>query len=543
MPVKIQLKRSSVPAKVPSASQLDVGELAVNLADRKFYIKDASNNVVPISGETGATGPIGLKGDSGIAGGLTYNVVNSGSSAYTVEGNANPTLILIKGFTYYFKVNAAGHPFFIKTISSLGTVNPFTTGVTNNGADVGTVTFTVPFSAPSTLYYNCQYHAGMAGVFNIIESIQGPVGPVGATGATGATGAVSTVPGPTGAIGPAGPTGATGATGAAGSGTGDIIGPASAVANNLATFDGTTGKLIKDSGSKTSDFALTASLSTVATSGAYADLSGKPTIPTVPTVVSAFTNDSAYITSAALSTYLTTASASTTYQPLDGDLTSIAGLTGTTGFLKKTAANTFTLDTATYLTSFTEADPVYSASAAAGVTTTKLGYWDTAYGWGNHGVAGYVLPTSNNSFTGTQSFVGGSTKLAVATVNIAENASIIATASTGVIDYNVTSQSVLYYTTNATGNWTINFRASTGTSLNTALSIGQTITVVFLAEQGGTAYYNSAVQVDGTAVTPKWQGGTAPTAGNATSLDVYTYTIIKTGNAAFTVLASLTKFK
>jgi hypothetical protein len=59
---------------------------------------------------------------------------------------------------------------------------------------------------------------------------------------------------------------------------------------------------------------------------------------------------------------------------------------------------------------------------------------------------------------------------------------------------------------------------------------------------GATAYYNSAVQVDGSSVTPKWQGGSAPTIGNASSIDSYTYVIIKTGSAAFTVLASQTKF-
>jgi hypothetical protein len=68
------------------------------------------------------------------------------------------------------------------------------------------------------------------------------------------------------------------------------------------------------------------------------------------------------------------------------------------------------------------------------------------------------------------------------------------------------------------------------------------MTVVFLVTQGSTAYYNSAVQVDGSSVTPKWQGGTAPTAGNASSIDTYSYTIIKTGSAAFTILASQTKF-
>ena len=126
--------------------------------------------------------------------------------------------------------------------------------------------------------------------------------------------------------------------------------------------------------------------------------------------------------------------------------------------------------------------------------------------------------------------------------NIAEPATVSATAATGTINYDVTTQSVLYYTSNASANWTVNFRGSSGTSLNTLMSTGQMITVAFLVTQGATAYYNSAVQVDGSSVTPKWQGGTAPSAGNASSIDVYTYTIVKTGSAAFTVFASQTKF-
>ena len=74
------------------------------------------------------------------------------------------------------------------------------------------------------------------------------------------------------------------------------------------------------------------------------------------------------------------------------------------------------------------------------------------------------------------------------------------------------------------------------------MDTGESITVAHIVKQGGTAYYNSAVQVDGSSVTPEWQGGVAPSAGNANSLDVYTYTVIKTGAAAFTVLAGLTVF-
>lgn len=153
-----------------------------------------------------------------------------------------------------------------------------------------------------------------------------------------------------------------------------------------------------------------------------------------------------------------------------------------------------------------------------------------------------VLGTAQ-TFTAAQTFTGSTSVLATVLTNAAETTTISATAATGTINYDITTQSVLYYTSNASANWTVNFRASSGTSLNTAMATGQSITVAFLVTQGATAYYNNAVQVDGSSVTPKWQGGTAPTAGNASSIDVYTYTIVKTGSAAFTVFASQTQFK
>lgn len=146
------------------------------------------------------------------------------------------------------------------------------------------------------------------------------------------------------------------------------------------------------------------------------------------------------------------------------------------------------------------------------------------------------------TFTGTQTFSGTSSALSVVVNDIAEVATVSATAATGTINYDVTTQSVLFYTSNASANWTVNFRGSSGTSLNTLMSTGQAITVAFLVTQGGTAYYNNVVQVDGNSVTPKYQGGTAWTGGNVSSIDAYTYTIVKTGSATFTVFASQTKF-
>lgn len=183
----------------------------------------------------------------------------------------------------------------------------------------------------------------------------------------------------------------------------------------------------------------------------------------------------------------------------------------------------------------------------SGVVQTLAGLSGYSGYSGFSGISGYsgasVSTSTPNTWTATQTFQGSSSTLASVVSNIAEPTTVSATAATGTINFDLITQSIIYYTTNASGNWTINFRGSGSTSLNTLLSTGQTITCTFYATQGSTPYYNSAVQVDGTGtgVTTKWQGG-APTSGNASSIDVYNYAITKTGSATFTVLASQTKF-
>jgi len=113
-----------------------------------------------------------------------------------------------------------------------------------------------------------------------------------------------------------------------------------------------------------------------------------------------------------------------------------------------------------------------------------------------------------------------------------ERMTISATAATGTVAFDTQTQGVLYYTTNASANFTLNF-----TNVNANLAIGDSISCVFLNTNGATAYYPTAFQVDSVAVTPKWSGGTAPTAGNASAIDSYSFIIIKTASATFTVLA------
>lgn len=146
---------------------------------------------------------------------------------------------------------------------------------------------------------------------------------------------------------------------------------------------------------------------------------------------------------------------------------------------------------------------------------------------------------------GIQGIQGISNQIATAnTVFTApiEVITVSATAATGTINFDVITQSVLYYTTNASGNFTLNFRGNSGTSLNTLMSTGQQISCVFLNTNGTTAYYATSITVDGSAITPKWQNGVAAANGNPSAIDAYSFTIIKTGSAAFTILATQVKF-
>lgn len=117
-----------------------------------------------------------------------------------------------------------------------------------------------------------------------------------------------------------------------------------------------------------------------------------------------------------------------------------------------------------------------------------------------------------------------------------------ATAATGTVNIDVKTSGVWYYTSNASADWTFNIRGDGSTTLDSMLTTGESVSVAFLVTNGATARYPSTIKVDGTTVTPKWQGGVTPTGGNASSIDSYGFLVIKTASNTFTVLASQTKF-
>jgi len=172
------------------------------------------------------------------------------------------------------------------------------------------------------------------------------------------------------------------------------------------------------------------------------------------------------------------------------------------------------------------------ANGGTGVTTST--------GSGNNVLSTSATLTTPTINTGTLSIPTISTYGNIKA--LFETATITASAPSATTNFDVTTQAVQFYTSNASANFTFNIRGDGSTTLNSILSTGQSVTLALLVTNGGTAYYPTAYQIDGTSVTPKWQTGNAPASGNANSIDVYTFAIVKTASATFTVLASQTKY-
>ena len=162
---------------------------------------------------------------------------------------------------------------------------------------------------------------------------------------------------------------------------------------------------------------------------------------------------------------------------------------------------------------------------------------------GSYITAGIVTASTLSCNTVTASNFGTVNATRLFTNEVIEKVSIDgSTALNGTENLDLANNAVYFFTPNATGNFTFNFRGDGSTSLNNTLSTGESLTVAIITTQGGSAYYANGHQIDGSSVTPLWAGGTAPSSGDTSSKNVYTYTIIKTGNATYTLLAQKTKF-
>lgn len=218
-----------------------------------------------------------------------------------------------------------------------------------------------------------------------------------------------------------------------------------------------------------------------------------------------------------------------------GTVTSITAGTGLTGGTIS-SSGTVALDT-----------PVAVANGGTGITSFGTGI---ATFLGTPSSANLASAVTDETGSGalvfgtsptiaTPAITGGSIADSVVK-GLEEGVNVVASAATGTINFDVATDSVWYYTSNATANHTLNFRYSSSISLNTAMATGDAITLVWLNTNGSTAYYPNAITIDGNAVTPKVPA--AISSGNANAIDAYSFTIIKTASATFTVLETQTKF-
>lgn len=153
----------------------------------------------------------------------------------------------------------------------------------------------------------------------------------------------------------------------------------------------------------------------------------------------------------------------------------------------------------------------------------------------------YVL-RSGDTMTGNLQVIGEVSASTFAIPVATEPATISATAANTTVNFDAINKSILYYTSNAAGNWTLNIRGDTSTTLDSIMNVGDTRTITFLVPNGATNYYQTGFQIDGNAVVPKWQGASPPGAGSPNSIDIYAFSIIKTAAATFSVFASKVQF-
>ena len=200
----------------------------------------------------------------------------------------------------------------------------------------------------------------------------------------------------------------------------------------------------------------------------------------------------------------------------------------------------------------TQLDANFNTTATLGNTAIGLGNTTTSVGnltltnvtivSGTSAVGNVTLGNTTVGLGNTATSIGNLALNNATIENIQEPANVAAFAATGTINMDILSNVVMVLTSNAAANWTVNFRGNSGTTFNNAVAVGNAINTSMLVPQGATAYYNSAVTIDGNSVTPKYQGGTAWTAGNANATDTYSSVVVKTAANVYTVLTSQTKF-
>lgn len=201
----------------------------------------------------------------------------------------------------------------------------------------------------------------------------------------------------------------------------------------------------------------------------------------------------------------------------------------------------------------TSGDTLTTASIVATTADINGGTIDGAtIGARTAASASFTILSASQTASLTSSVNVGATATDVAVMNSQvefnsnsrEKTTVVTTSASGTINFNILDQSVLVYTADAAANWELNVRGNASATFASVVATGETSSLAFESSQGGTAYYLDAIQIDGSTASPVyWQGGTAPSAGNASGYDSYLVNITRTsGTANYTCLASQTQF-
>jgi hypothetical protein len=215
-------------------------------------------------------------------------------------------------------------------------------------------------------------------------------------------------------------------------------------------------------------------------------------------------------------------------------------VTGTT--ISSTWANTTLTDIANALTGSLATDGQTTATGNLNMGTNRITNAGDPTNAQDVATKNYVdtyvgnLGTMSTQNANNVAITGGSIS------SILEGATVTATAPSSSINYDFKTQAVRFYTSSATTNFTVNIRGNSTTTLNDTMTTGQTATMVLMVTNGATPYYPNVIQIDGTTITPLYQGGFTITSGNASSVDIYTITVVKTAANTYISFVSQTKF-
>jgi len=471
-----------------------------------------------------------LGGDLDVNGNsISYSFSLSGSSSpnyvfsdtgnnFFLSNSNNPTLYLTRGVQYNFTNISGSHPFRIQSVNSAGG-SLYSDGVTNNNG-TGTVVFTPPMNAPNELYYYCNAHSSMNGIIKIVGG---------------------------------------------GASTGDI------------SFSGST---ITSSGAT-----VTVDDNLTVTGNLTSSQAGAPVITSASSItLQAATNSRVHVNQSPLRLYNVTTTNRGNITASDGDLVYDSDLDAVFAFQNGSWVNiggggsgaSATTDILTITT--TSANPSAPSSGSVNIYEdgSTLTFQNSRAGTGHYqvkaenssgtflfGVDGlgnavtgttgsvrtkYFYSVTNTSYymdpssTGTALQLAGNIKTDGSYIGSIKERSNADTTTTGTLDFDSKDYEIYRLTSNQGANRTINIRGDGSTTLDSIMTTGEFRTVAVAFKNGSTPYYFNTYQIDGSAITVLWSGGSAPSAGNASSTDFYTLSICKTGSATFEVYGTVTKY-